>query len=106
MARKGIESGEFQLWTVAINGDVAGWLVTEKCPREIFVWAYQGRDSRTVLRALAAYAAQRKIPYVGCFTTHKSFVRMFRKFAPQVNETDIPGELRFRFNSGVLAHGA
>lgn len=105
MARNGIESGELQLWRVSINLSEVGYLVTERYPREIFVWAYQGKDSLTMLRALGAYGVKCKIPFVGFFTTHKGFTRLFGKFRPQVNSTELPGEMQFRLNSEVLAHG-
>lgn len=104
MAR-GVNRGDYQLWAAAVNMEPAGMLVTEKLPGEIFVWCYEGRDFFTVSRALAKFAVFNGMGTVGWFTFHKGAARRYRKFAPQIETTGIPGEMRFRLSAERLAYG-
>lgn len=101
----GVRSGKLELWNVCVNLQECGVLVTERLKDEIFVWCYQGREFFLVSRALAAVAVHNRMRAVGWFTFHRGAVRRYRRFSPEVTDTRIPGEMRFRLNAEGLAHG-
>ena len=89
-----VKAGSAQLWRVSDHS----WLVTEVllAQSELFLWCHQGRDSEGVIQECAAVAAAHGLTWIGWFTRHKGAKRVFRKYAPEVSESD--GEYRFRIN--------
>lgn len=102
---RGVTKRDLQAWQVAINGNKVGALITEKLPGEIFVWCYEGRDFFAVSQALAKFAIFNGMSQIGWFTFHKGAARRYRRYAPKIDTTGIPGEMRFRLNAEKLANG-
>jgi hypothetical protein len=95
-AERGVRTKRLELWRVYIDVDSAGYLVTEHCGTELFVWAYEGRGAFTMVRALIAQAQARGMEYVGWLSMHKGFRRLFARMRPEITPTAIPGEMRFK----------
>ncbi len=93
-----------QLFTVD-SVDCKGYVILQIVDDMLFIVAFAGKGAIPLLRGMRDIAKLNGLKRVGWLSFHRLRPRALREFFVRVEKTDLPGEYRYSFLTGVNANG-